>query len=58
MMALVETEVKGGVTTETTRSQFGNHIESIALELDDSNQVNSYEEYTPYGDPSYFAPAV
>jgi RHS repeat-associated protein len=57
-MALVEREVKGGVATEITRYQFGNHIGSIALELDDSSQVISYEEYTPYGNSSYFTAAV
>jgi RHS repeat-associated protein len=38
-----------------TRYQFGNHLGSAALELDDQAQVISYEEYSPYGSPTYQA---
>ncbi len=37
------------------RYQFGNHLGSTSLELDDQAQVISYEEYTPYGSSSYQA---
>ena len=37
------------------RYQFGNHIGSACLELDDQAQVISYEEYYPYGSTSYQA---
>ncbi|WP_408182136.1 SpvB/TcaC N-terminal domain-containing protein [Paraburkholderia dipogonis] len=35
------------------RYQFGNHLGSLNLELDDQAQIISYEEYTPYGSTSY-----
>jgi RHS repeat-associated protein len=38
-----------------TRYQFSNHLGSAALELDESAQIVSYEEYTPYGSTSYQA---
>ncbi|HEV3115357.1 MAG TPA: SpvB/TcaC N-terminal domain-containing protein, partial [Candidatus Binataceae bacterium] len=38
-----------------TRYQFGNHLGSACLELDDQAQVISYEEYYPYGCTSYQA---
>jgi RHS repeat-associated protein len=37
------------------RYQFGNHLGSVSLELDDQAQIISYEEYTPYGSSSYQA---
>jgi hypothetical protein len=37
------------------RYQFGNHIGSAAIEVDDSAQVISYEEYFPFGSTSYQA---
>jgi len=37
------------------RYQFGNHLGSASLELDDQAQVISYEEYYPYGSTSYQA---
>jgi len=37
------------------RYQFGNHLGSASLELDDAGQIISYEEYTPYGSTSYQA---
>lgn len=39
----------------TQRYQFGNHLESSVLELDDNAAVVSYEEYYPYGGTSYQA---
>src|SRR5258708_33902300 len=52
-IALVETETNTG--SQLIRYQFGNHIGSACLELDDGAAVISYEEYTPYGSTSYQA---
>jgi RHS repeat-associated protein len=57
-IALVETRTQGnepGVPQQLVRYQFGNHLGSASLELDDQAQVISYEEYTPYGSTSYQA---
>jgi RHS repeat-associated protein len=37
------------------RYQFGNHLGSTTLELDDQAEIISHEEYTPYGSTSYQA---
>ena len=37
------------------RYQFGNHLGSTSLELDDQAHIISYEEYIPYGSTSYQA---
>jgi len=37
------------------RYQFGNHLGSASLELDEEGSIISYEEYTPYGSSSYQA---
>lgn len=37
------------------RYQFGNHLGSACLELDDGAQIISYEEYAPYGSSTYQA---
>ncbi|KAH0545319.1 hypothetical protein FGG08_000618 [Glutinoglossum americanum] len=55
-IALVETRTKGeeeGQPAQRTRYQFGNHLGSACLELDESAQIVSYEEYTPFGSTSY-----
>ena len=52
-IALVET--KTGKPTSVIRFQFGNHLGSVSLELDDQAQIISYEEYTPYGSTAYQA---
>ena len=57
-IALVETRTQGnepGVPQQLIRYQFGNHLGSASLELDDQAQIISYEEYTPYGSTSYQA---
>lgn len=57
-IALVETRTQGnepGVPAQFIRYQFGNHLGSASLELDDQAQIISYEEYTPYGSSSYQA---
>ena len=37
------------------RYQFGNHLGSASLELDEGAQIISYEEYSPYGSSTYQA---
>jgi RHS repeat-associated protein len=56
-IALVETRTQGndGAPAQLIRYQFGNHLGSSSLELDDAGQVISYEEYYPYGSSSYQA---
>ena len=57
-IALVETRTQGNepsVPQRLIRYQFGNHLGSASLELDDQAQIISYEEYTPYGSTSYQA---
>lgn len=57
-IALVETRTQGdepGMPVQLIRYQFGNHLGSASLELDDQAQVISYEEYYPYGSTSYQA---
>ena len=55
-VALIETlttAVDAGTSPPLIRYQFGNHLGSATLELDDQAQIVSYEEYTPYGSTSY-----
>ncbi|MBI5909227.1 MAG: toxin [Betaproteobacteria bacterium] len=56
-IALVETrnDVDDGTAKQLIRFQFGNHLGSACLDLDDQAQIISYEEYTPYGSTSYQA---
>lgn len=56
-IALVETRTEGDdpAPVELIRYQLGNHLGSASLELDDTAQVISYEEYYPYGSTSYQA---
>jgi RHS repeat-associated protein len=56
-IALVETRTQGndGSPPQVIRYQFGNHLGSVCLELDERAEVISYEEYSPYGSPSYQA---
>jgi len=59
-IALVETRTldtagNDPALPQLIRYQFGNHLGSASLELDDQAQVISYEEYTPYGSTSYQA---
>jgi len=57
-IAFVETRTQGnepGVPARLIRYQYGNHLGSASLELDDQGQIISYEEYTPYGSTSYQA---
>ena len=58
-IALVETKTKDTSVPVSTlpdtliRFQFGNHLGSASLELDETGQMISYEEYHPYGTTSY-----
>jgi RHS repeat-associated protein len=56
-VALVETRTQGSDRSpaQLIRYQFGNHLGSASLELDDQAQIISYEEYTPFGSTSYQA---
>ncbi|MDP2619118.1 MAG: toxin TcdB middle/C-terminal domain-containing protein [Hyphomicrobiales bacterium] len=59
-IALVETRTLDTAGSDPApqqliRYQFGNHLGSASLELDDQAQIISYEEYTPYGSTSYQA---
>ncbi|XHX76331.1 MAG: SpvB/TcaC N-terminal domain-containing protein [Stenomitos frigidus ULC029] len=58
-IALVETKTitnpEDESPTQLIRFQFGNHLGSASLELDDQANVISYEEYYPYGSTSYQA---
>jgi RHS repeat-associated protein len=57
-IALVETRTQGnepGVPARLMRYQFGNHLGSACLELDDQAQIISREEYTPYGSTAFQA---
>ena len=55
--ALVETRTVGDDDSpaHVVRHQFGNHLGSVALELDGAGRVISYEEYSPYGSTTYQA---
>src|SRR6476659_5891217 len=56
-IALVETRTQGNdpAPPQLIRYQFGNHLGSAVLELDDQALIISYEEYTPFGSTSYQA---
>ena len=58
-IALVETKTITNPDDESPaqliRFQFGNHLGSACLELDDKANVISYEEYTSYGSTAYQA---
>jgi RHS repeat-associated protein len=52
-VALVETRTDTPTPVQLIRYQFGNHLGSASLELDEAGQVIAYEEYYPYGTTSY-----
>jgi len=59
-IALVETRTLDTMGNDTVprqliRYQFGNHLGSASLELDEQAQIISYEEYAPYGSSTYQA---
>lgn len=54
-MRTVDTAGNDPASPQLIRYQFGNHLGSASLEMDDHAQIISYEEYTPYGSTSYQA---
>jgi RHS repeat-associated protein len=56
-IALAETRTQGtdGSPAQFVRFQFGTHLGSAVLELDEQANIISYEEYTPFGSTSYQA---
>ncbi len=56
-IAMVESRnnVDDGSPPQLIRYQFGNHLGSSCLDLNDNGAVISYEEYFPYGSTSYQA---
>jgi RHS repeat-associated protein len=59
-IALVETRTLDTASNDQAprqliRHQFGNHLGSTSLEVDDQAQIISYEEYAPYGSSTYQA---
>jgi RHS repeat-associated protein len=58
-IALVETFIQGtqdgSIPNPQIRYQFSTNMGSVSIELDDTGQVISYEEYTPFGSTSYQA---
>jgi len=50
--------VDDGTDVRTIRYQFGNHLGSAALEVDETGRVLSYEEYHPFGTTAYQAKDV
>ena len=59
-IALVETRTldtagNDPAPRQLIRYQFGNHLGSASLELDEQAQIISYEEYAPYGSTTYQA---
>ena len=59
-IALVETRTLDIAGTDLAprqliRYQFGNHLGSASLELDEASRVISYEEHAPYGSSTYQA---
>ena len=58
-VALVETRTAGSdkAPAQLVRYQYGNHLGSAVLELDDQANIITYEEYFPFGSTSYQAVA-
>ncbi|MEW6731026.1 MAG: SpvB/TcaC N-terminal domain-containing protein [Acidobacteriota bacterium] len=56
-VAMVETRTQGndGSQVQLVRYQSGNHLGSASVEMDETAQIISYEEYYPYGSTSYQA---
>jgi RHS repeat-associated protein len=56
-VALIETRTIGTdkYVAKQVRYQYGNHLGSAVLELDDQGDILTYEEYLPYGSTSYQA---
>ncbi len=54
-IALVETQTAPTVGQPLIRYQFGNHLGSASVELDQNGGLISYEEYHPYGTTAFQA---
>src|SRR5262249_52393276 len=54
-MRTLATTGKDHAPQNLVRYQFGNHLGSASLELDEQAQIITYEEYTPYGSTAYQA---
>lgn len=56
-VAIAEVRTLGddGSPAQLIRYQLGNHLDSACLELDDTGEVISYEEYFPFGSAAYQA---
>lgn len=55
VMMETRNEINDGTEKQLVRYQLHNHLGSAALELDDTAQAISYEEYHPYGTTAYQA---
>jgi len=56
-IALVETVTSVTTPTPVFRFQLGNHLDSVAAEVDEDGQLLTYEEYHPYGTAAWRASA-
>jgi RHS repeat-associated protein len=56
-IAMVDTRTKGddGTVAQLIRYQYGNHLGTACLELDDAAKIISYEEFHPFGTTAYQA---
>ena len=56
-IAMIDTRngVNDNTDERTLRFQFGNHLGSVSLEMNETAQVIAYEEYHPYGTTAYQA---
>ncbi|WP_232442242.1 SpvB/TcaC N-terminal domain-containing protein [Burkholderia ubonensis] len=54
-MRTLDTAGNDQAPRQLIRYQFGNHLGSVSLELDEQAQIISYEEYAPYGSSTYQA---
>ena len=53
-IATINTQLEGDTPLKTTvRYQYANHLGSASLELDETAQIISYQEYHPYGSIAY-----
>ena len=50
-----DTNIPALTPISITRFQLGNHLGSVAVEIDEKGQLISYEEYHPYGTSAYRA---
>lgn len=56
-VAMIDTRTKGndGTPAQLIRYQYGDHLGSASLELDDAAKIITYEEYHPFGTTAYQA---